>query len=287
MDIKIIHASKRTNNVPHLTIATVSMQCSRIPSENLQKMLILIGKVKQQHPQVDLIFFGETAFTWYDPQKHPLDHYSSAEQIPGPTTNRMAHIAKNMKVFLCFGMVEQDGERIFNTQVLIDPDGDIITKHRKWNLKETTFTAGDMPFTLTQIGDFQTALLICSDAANLYTMRQLMKAAPDLILLSLADDMDVEFFMAEFNAHLYATWLVSANRFGKEFTRYWNGNIVISNPNGKLVASSVNEETVLIMDLVLPGNKNKILQSVRKFFVRIPLIWHIIFNWRIARSYFS
>lgn len=286
MNIKFIPPGNRTKKSVSLKIAAVSMQCFRTPTENLNKMLSVIAEIKEQQPQVELILFGETTFTWYDPKNHPQDHYSSAEPIPGPTTDRMAQLAKSMKIFLCFGMVEQDDEYIYNTQVLINPEGIIIARHRKWNLKENTFNAGDKPFTLVQIGGIQTALLICSDAASLFTMRQLIKTAPDLILLSLADDMDVEFFMAKFNAHLYATWLVSANRYGREFTRYWNGHMVISNPSGKILASSVDEETVLITDIMISGNTNKILRSFKNFLVRLPLIWHIIFNWRIARSYF-
>lgn len=287
MNIKFIPTCKRIKKGASLKIAAVSMQCSRTPSENIRKMFSLITEIKEQQPRVELILFGETTFTWYDPKNHPQDHSSSAEPIPGPTTHRMTQLAKNMKIFLCFGMVEQDDECIYNTQVLINPDGDIIARHRKWNLKENTFTAGDTPFTLVQIGDIQTALLICSDAASLYTMRQLVKTAPDLILLSLADDMDVEFFMAKFNARLYATWLVSANRYGKEFTRFWNGHMTISNPNGKIVASSMDKEAILITDIMVSGNKNTMFHSFRKLLVRIPLIWHLVSNWRIARSYFT
>lgn len=275
------------NHWQNLTLATVAMHCSNIRDENLSRIASITKEIKQANPAVDLVFMGETLFSWYSPAQHPDIHYHSSEPIPGPITERISSLCKDLGIYMCFGMVEKYADHYFNAQVVIDPDGKIIAVHRKWNLKTNTFTPGNEPFITIKIKGIRISILICADAAHPHTMLQLIKTKPDLILLSLADDKDDNFFMSRFNAKLYCRWIATANRVGFEDDHYWSGHIVISNPQGRLLKYSRGCEGWLFQEITEIRYRNPLLHYLQHLISRISLIFLILKNWKIARSYFS
>jgi len=70
---------------------------------------------------------------------------SQSEYIPGLTIERMITKAQQYKIFvLCGSILEKDknGDRSFNTSVLIDPSGKIIAKYRKIHLFDVEIEGG-------------------------------------------------------------------------------------------------------------------------------------------------
>src|SRR5438132_11118285 len=57
-----------------------------------------------------------------------------ADSIPdGRTCTLLRAAARQHRCYVCSGLAEQDGLRVFNSAVLIDPDGEVILRHRKLN----------------------------------------------------------------------------------------------------------------------------------------------------------
>ncbi|MGK0189932.1 MAG: putative amidohydrolase [Verrucomicrobiales bacterium] len=57
-----------------------------------------------------------------------------AEPIPnGKTCRRFCESAKENNVYICAGIVERDGDAIYNSAVIIDNKGNVLIKHRKLN----------------------------------------------------------------------------------------------------------------------------------------------------------
>ncbi len=54
-----------------------------------------------------------------------------AEPINGPYIQKACNLAKELKIFLVLGFLESSDTKLYNTAILIDPDGDIIGKYRK------------------------------------------------------------------------------------------------------------------------------------------------------------
>jgi predicted amidohydrolase len=66
---------------------------------------------------------------WTDPSS-----LSEAEPIPeGKPFRRLSAAAALHKIFVCAGLTERDGDDIFNSAVIIDPDGELLSLHRKIN----------------------------------------------------------------------------------------------------------------------------------------------------------
>lgn len=91
----------------------------------------------------------------------------SAETIPGGKTYKsLAKAAKRNNVWLCCGIVEKDGDAIYNAAVIIDNNGDLQIKHRKLNeldIAHDVYAQGDrLGVCNTPWGRF--GLMICADA---------------------------------------------------------------------------------------------------------------------------
>ncbi len=276
--------------VKHLKIASVAISCDRDPAVNRSKIVSTVDEIKKNHPDTELVVFGEMILGWYNPGSMPEYHRNIAERITQKTMQDLASLSLRHGIYLCFGMSEIDDGILYNAQVLINPEGEIQAVHRKSNLKSGEKTAnyksGSVPVTITDIKGVRTGIVICSDAASPSTMRKIMRSHPDLILLSLADDSDEKSFMARCNARMYDAWIVTANRYGDENGRIWDGHMVISDPLGRLRAMGQNQEQYLVYELKFADEKSWVKKVVRNILVKLPLPVYILKNWRIVRSYY-
>lgn len=92
---------------------------------------------------------------------------TKAQPIPeGETSQKLIWLAKQNKVYICSGLIEQDGEQIYNSAILVNPRGEIILKHRKINeldIAQPFYALGQgMNVCQTEYGSF--GMLICADA---------------------------------------------------------------------------------------------------------------------------
>lgn len=95
-------------------------------------------------------------------------HPSAREKsrpVPGPTSDLLCAAAKQAGVHVAAGLTERDGERIYNTALLIAPDGEILLSHRKINILEIAqdlYSIGDrLGVASTELGTI--GLNICAD----------------------------------------------------------------------------------------------------------------------------
>lgn len=78
---------------------------------------------------------------WANPEAAEL-----ATPIPGPVSGLLSAMAVKNHVWLVSGMTEKDGDDVYNTALLISPQGEIKAKHRKINILtgvEDVYTPGD------------------------------------------------------------------------------------------------------------------------------------------------
>jgi predicted amidohydrolase len=59
---------------------------------------------------------------------------TEAQPIPGPFTGELCDQARRHGMYLCAGLTEKDGNRVYNSAVLISSSGDIILTYRKINV---------------------------------------------------------------------------------------------------------------------------------------------------------
>ena len=92
---------------------------------------------------------------------------AEADEIPdGPSCSGLRKMARETGLYLCSGLVERAGDRIFNAAVLVDPKGDVTLHYRKLHELEIghdLYALGDrLQVAQTSLGTI--GLMICADA---------------------------------------------------------------------------------------------------------------------------
>lgn len=103
----------------------------------VDRLLLLLEKAAKS--DVDLIVYPELALTtffprWYFEEESAIDGFFETE-MPSSETQRLFDTAKSFGIGFCLGYAEltPDGHR-YNTQILVERDGDIVGKYRKVHL---------------------------------------------------------------------------------------------------------------------------------------------------------
>jgi predicted amidohydrolase len=115
----------------------------------------------------------------------PLDHYRAlGEPIPGGQYyQRLARLADRLDIYLIAGMLEADGDKRFNTAVLIGPEGRLLGRYRKHKLEHELVrnTPGtDAPVFPTPFGKL--GIMICADRRDPELVKQLKAAGADVLI---------------------------------------------------------------------------------------------------------
>lgn len=282
--IKSILAIETDSSVS-LNIATIAMECDVDPKINQLKMKDFVREIKHENPQTDLIFFGETISSRYHSKLNEY-HKRIAETVPGPTTQLIAELAEKYNVYICFGIVEEINEKLYNSQVLIDNTGEIITVQRKKNLKSKAFNPGNKSITTVDIKGVKTGIVICADIRSKETLLASKEDETELILISNADwsdEWDNKSFAYRYLAKQYNSWIVTANRFGNEDEIFWDGHIEIVNPFGEIRMKGISKEQYMTYRLKINKSKTKI--KLLNIYNKITIVCLVIKHLRIASHY--
>ena len=114
------------------------------------------------------------------------DALQFGESIPGPATDRVAALCRQLQTHVVFGLLERDGNQLYNAAVLIGPAG-LIGSYRKvhlpWLGVDRFTTAGDRPFEVFEAAGVRIGMLICYDVGFPEASRVLALKGADLILL--------------------------------------------------------------------------------------------------------
>ena len=119
---------------------------------------------------------------WTHPSAREL-----AEPVPeGMPCKALAKAAAEHGIYVCAGLTERDGDNVYNSAVLIGPDGALLGKHRKLNelgIGHASYDQGDrLNVFHTELGTI--GLMVCADgfAVGHVLSRALGYMGADIIL---------------------------------------------------------------------------------------------------------
>lgn len=130
--------------------------------------------------KADLVVLPET-LTYYGLGK---TYAECAEPVPGPTTEYFGKLAKQHDYYVVVGLIERDRHLIYNTSVLLGPDGAIVGKYRKTTLPRSEIEAGVMPGDEYPVFDTRfgkVGMMICYDGFFPEVARQLSNRGAEVI----------------------------------------------------------------------------------------------------------
>ncbi len=115
----------------------------------------------------------------------PLETYRAlGEPIPeGEYFKRLAALAAKLDIHLVAGMMEADGQKRYNTAVLIGPDGKLVGKYRKQKLGHELVrnTPGDRSLVF-QIPYGRAGLMICADRTEPTIVRRFVEGGAEFMI---------------------------------------------------------------------------------------------------------
>jgi len=106
-----------------------------------------------------------------------------AEETPGgPSTERLVGISRSLGACLGAGLVEKEGDHLYNTYVVVSPDG-FVAKHRKIHaFINECITCGDR-YTVFDLLDCRFGILICYDNNLPENVRMTAMMGAEIVLM--------------------------------------------------------------------------------------------------------
>ena len=249
----------------------VQMSCSAVKEENVQKAIAKIREAAAKGAQI--ICLQELFTSLYFCDVEDYDNFRLAEPIPGPTTDALKTVAKELGVVIIASLFEKRAQGIYhNTTAVIDADGEYLDKYRKMHIPDDPayfekfyFTPGDMGYKVFKTRFATIGVLICWDQWYPEAARITSLMGAEILFyptaIGWATSQDDATNKEQYNAwqtiqrsHAIANGVhvVSVNRVGFEQEgrmKFWGGSF-IANPFGSLIVqASHDKEEVLVYEL--------------------------------------
>ena len=230
-------------------------------SENLENMVSAVRKAAAN--QANLIVFPECSLTGYifSSRQEALPF---AEIIPGPSTEKLVSLCQKLKVYVIFGLLEKEGDRLFNAAALVGPQG-LIAGYRKNHLPflgiDRFVNIGDRPFQVhpTPIGNI--GMHICYDILFPESARIMTLLGADIIVLSTNFPQgrgETLNCVARSRAIENKVHLVLADRVGNERGFAFAGMSNIVNATGEILSlGSPDKEEIVYGEVSLEAARQK------------------------------
>jgi len=227
---------------------------------NLDRALNLIAR-----ESADLWVLPELFATGYQfATQHEV--LALGEPIPdGPTTSALALFSAEHACYIVAGLPERDGDRLFNSAVLVGPDG-FLSCYRKAHLfyeEKLYFHPGDRPFSVMDLGDIRVGMMICFDHLFPESARSLALQGADLIChpanLVMPDLAQRTMAVRALENGVYTA---TANRVGSEYrtneSLTYTGQSQIVAPDGEiLVRLSPDQLEVAVIEIDVDRARDK------------------------------
>ncbi|MEM6779025.1 MAG: carbon-nitrogen hydrolase [Planctomycetota bacterium] len=228
---------------------------------------------KAANDGADIVCLQELFATCYPCQSEDHAMFDLAEPVPGPTSEALAALAKELQVVIVAPLFERRAPGLHhNSAVVLDVDGSIAGLYRKMHIPDDPlyyekfyFTPGDAHpaghgFGVVDTAHGKLGVAICWDQWFPETARLLTLAGADLLLYPTAIGwIDQE--KAEFGATQHDAWMTmirshaiangiyvgTPNRVGIEDRIEFWGSSFIAGPTGEVLARGSHDAEQIVM----------------------------------------
>ncbi|MEN6439384.1 MAG: carbon-nitrogen hydrolase [Syntrophobacter sp.] len=261
-----------------LTVGLVQQRCTADRDANLGKSAAGIREAAARG--AELIVLQELHLGPYFCQAEDSANFDLAETIPGPATEALGSLAKELNVVIVASLFERRAAGLYhNTAVLIERDGSPAGKYRKMHIPDDPgyyekfyFTPGDLGFRPVTSSVGKLGLLVCWDQWYPEAARLMAMAGAELLIYPTAIGWgtgespeerklmhDAWVTIQRSHAIANALPVISVNRVGfepapgeKEKGQTFWGHSMVLGPQGEFLAkASEDREEVLTAEIDL------------------------------------
>lgn len=270
--------SKKPDMSSQLKVALVQHHCSDDYQANMEVTRKECREAAAQGAK--LVLLQELHTSLYFCQTEDTQNFDLAEPIPGPTTDTIGALAKELGIVIVTSIFERRAPGLYhNTAVVLETDGSIAGRYRKMHIPDDPgfhekfyFTPGDLGFTPIQTSVGKLGVLVCWDQWYPEAARLMALAGAEILLYPTAIGWDIsdnkaaqkqqlEAWITVQRSHAISNGLpvLSCNRTGFEADtsgntqgiQFW-GNSFIAGPQGEFMAQgSETDNQVIVTELSL------------------------------------
>lgn len=264
-------------------IAVIQMSCSPDPDANLRRASEFIRRAAKLGGQV--ICLPELFRSQYFCQTEDHSHFSLAETIPGPTTEFVSELAKELGVVIVVPLFERRAPGIYHNSVaIVEKDGSIVGIYRKMHIPDDPlyyekfyFAPGDLGFRTFQTSFGKVAPLICWDQWYPEAARIASLGGAHVLFYPTAIGWHPN-EKAEFGERQHSAWetiqrahaiangvyVAVANRVGHEGPQeggleFWGGSFICG-PFGEILAKASHEREEILVGECDPRVQEEVRQ---------------------------
>ena len=253
-------------------IGLVQMSCGTDPAENLEKAAWRTREAAGKGAQI--VCLQELFRSQYFCREENADLFCLAETIPGPSTERMGDLARQLGIVIIASLFEKRAQGLYhNTAVVLGPDGAIQGLYRKMHIPDDPlyyekfyFTPGDLGFQNFDTRFGRIGVLVCWDqwypegarltaiqGANVIFYPTAIGWHPSEKEQYGAAQLDAWRTIQRAHAIANGVYVAAVNRVGFEGPadrgiEFW-GSSFVADPFGQIITeASTNNEEILIAD---------------------------------------
>ena len=264
-------------NARKYKVGLVQMRMGPDPEANLESAIAHIREAAKRG--ANIVCLPELFRAQYFCQREDIKLFDLAEPIPGPSTARLAEVARETRVVIVASLFERRAPGLYhNTAVTLGQDGNIISVYRKMHIPDDPlyyekfyFTPGDLGFKAVDTAFGRVGTLVCWD-----------QWYPEGARLTALQGAEVLFYPTaigwhpaekeEFGAAQYDAWqtiqrahaiangvyVAGVNRVGHENgdirgnravgqgLEFWGGSF-LADPFGRIIAKASHEEEEILI----------------------------------------
>ena len=253
-------------------IGLVQTSCSLDPNQNLAKTELKIREAAAGGAQV--ICLQELFRSQYFCREENADLFALAEPVPGPSTQALGKLARELKVVIVASLFERRAPGLYhNTAAVLGPDGEIAGLYRKMHIPDDPlyfekyyFTPGDLGFKSIATPYGRLGVLVCWDQWYPEGARIAALSGADLLVYPTAigwhpsekaqygpPQLDAWRTIQRSHAIANGIYVAAVNRIGYEGPpehglEFW-GSSFVADPFGQVIAqASTDQEEILIAE---------------------------------------
>ena len=152
-----------------LTVGLLQRKCSTDPAANFARTVDAIREAAKRGGQI--ICLEELFRSQYFCREENAERFDLAEPIPGPTTEALSKLARELNVVIIASIFERRAAGLYhNTAAVLDADGALLGLYRKMHIPDDPlyyekfyFTPGDLGFPNFDTRYGRIGVLVCWD----------------------------------------------------------------------------------------------------------------------------
>lgn len=249
-------------------LGLVQTACAADPNQNLAKATWKIREAASRGAQI--VCLEELFRSEYFCREENADLFALAEPVPGPTTETLAALARELSVVIVASLFERRAAGLYhNTAAVIDADGTLLGTYRKTHIPDDPcyyekfyFTPGDLGYPSFDTRYGRIAVLVCWDQWYPEAARLAALGGPTVLFYPTAigwhqhekqrhgaAQRDAWITIQRAHAIANGVYVAAVNRVGVEATLEFWGSSFVAGPFGEILAqASTGEEETLVVE---------------------------------------